>query len=64
MAFSRKLQMRGMRYGETVELTLPRKTWSRIDKILDADPLFESPQDLLLHAVTDFLESYNPSVAK
>ena len=41
-----------------IAIEFPRGTWERISRVIDNDSLYEGPEDLILHAVTDLLETY------
>jgi len=41
-----------------ITINLPRETRNKIHWVVRNDPLFEAPEELIVHAVTDLLESY------
>lgn len=45
-----------------ITIELPRETWNRIHWVVRNDALFEAPEDLILHAITDLLETYKGSL--
>ena len=56
--FKDLINMKEERSFPTLTVSLPKETWNKIHWVVRNDPLFEAPEDLIVHAVTDLLESY------